>query len=323
MRQDTDHAAPLPRTLYQPIVADMRIGIDLGGTKIEAMALAEDGTTLARERVATPRGFRETVETIAALVGRIESSVGRRGTVGIGIPGTVVPETGLVKNANSTWLIGEPLPAALEAALERPVRVENDANCFALSEATDGAAAGARVVFGVIMGTGVGGGIIIEGQVHRGRNLIGGEWGHNPLPWPAPDEMPGPSCYCGRRGCIESWISGPAIAADFERATGRVLATPDLITAAEAGDPDAVAARARFFARAARSLATIINLLDPDAIVLGGGMSNVQGLIEAVTTEVPRWVFSDAVTTPIVRHRYGDSSGVRGAAWLWRPDEAG
>lgn len=295
----------------------MRIGIDLGGTKIEAIALADSGATVARERVATPRSFRETIAAIAALVAQIEAKLGDTGTVGVGIPGTVVPATGLVKNANSTWLIGEPLPAALEAVLHRPVRVENDANCFALSEATDGAAAGAPVVFGVIMGTGVGGGIVINGQVHRGRNLIGGEWGHNPLPWPDVTEVPGPSCYCGRSGCIESWISGPAVAADFARIAHRMLSTPDLMAAAERGEPDAVAARTRFFQRTARSLATIINLLDPDVIVLGGGMSNVPGLVEAVTTEVPRWVFSDTVTTPIVRHQHGDSSGVRGAAWLW------
>jgi fructokinase len=300
----------------------MRIGIDLGGTKIEAIALDSDGSTLARERVATPRAFRETIDAIAGLVARLESTTGRTGTVGIGIPGTVVPSTGLVKNANSTWLIGEPLPAALASALGRPVRVENDANCFALSEATDGAAAGAGVVFGVIMGTGVGGGIVLNGRVHRGRNLIGGEWGHNPLPWPSVDEVPGPPCYCGRHGCIESWISGPAVAAEFTRVTGRPVTTPDLIAAADAGDVEAGAARDRFFQRTARSLATIINLLDPDVIVLGGGMSNISGLVDAVCAEVPRWVFSDSVTTPIVRHHHGDSSGVRGAAWLWGPHEA-
>ena len=300
----------------------MRIGIDLGGTKIEAIALGNDGSTLARERVATPRAFRETIDAIAGLVARLEGATGRTGTVGIGIPGTVVPSTGLVKNANSTWLIGEPLPAALGSALGRPVRVENDANCFALSEATDGAAAGAGVVFGVIMGTGVGGGIVLNGRVHRGRNLIGGEWGHNPLPWPSVDEVPGPPCYCGLHGCIESWISGPAVAAEFTRVTGRPVTTPDLIAAAEAGDLEASAARDRFFRRTARSLATIINLLDPDVIVLGGGMSNISGLVDAVCAEVPRWVFSDSVTTPIVRHHHGDSSGVRGAAWLWGPHEA-
>ncbi|MDQ8162918.1 MAG: ROK family protein [Gemmatimonadota bacterium] len=295
----------------------MQIGIDLGGTKIEGIALGTDGRELARERVATPRDYARTVHDIAALVERLEARTGQRGTVGVGIPGAVVPTTGLVKNANSVWLIGQPLGDDLAARLEREVRLENDANCFALSEATDGAAAGAAVVFGVIMGTGVGGGIVVHGRCLTGRNLIAGEWGHNPLPWPHPDERPGPACYCGKAGCIESWISGPAVAADHHRVNGGTLATPDIISAASAGDAAARATRARLVSRAARSLASVINLLDPDVIVLGGGLSNVPRLAEDITAALPAWVFSDTVDTPLVRHRHGDASGVRGAAWLW------
>ncbi len=297
----------------------MQIGIDLGGTKIEGIALDADGRELARERVATPRDYARTVHDIAALVERLEAHTGRRGTVGVGIPGAVVPTTGLVKNANSVWLIGQPLGADLATRLQREVRLENDANCFALSEATDGAAAGAGVVFGVIMGTGVGGGIIVRGRGLTGPNLIAGEWGHNPLPWPQPDELPGPACYCGKTGCIERWISGPAVAADHQRVTGRTCAAPEVIAAAEAGDVDALATRARLVDRAARSLATVINLLDPDVIVLGGGLSNVPRIADDIARQLPPWVFSDDVCTRIVRNRHGDSSGVRGAAWLWPP----
>lgn len=295
----------------------MRIGIDLGGTKIEAVALHADGRVLARQRIDTPREYAATVLAIVSLVQTIETTLGQHGTVGLGIPGTVVPDTGLVKNANSTWLIGQPLGRDLEAALERPVRIENDANCFALSEASDGAAAGAPVVFGVIMGTGVGGGIVINGHVLKGRNLIGGEWGHNPLPWPAPDELDGPSCYCGQRGCIETWISGPGVAADHLRHTGETRTTPQIMAAADDGDTSAVSTRERLIHRAARSLATIINVLDPDVIVLGGGVSNTPGLAAAIEHAVVPWVFSDRVSTRVVVNMHGDSSGVRGAAWLW------
>lgn len=296
---------------------DVRIGIDLGGTKIEGIVLGPDGAELLRERIATPRNYPETLTAVTSLVHRLETTIVRRATVGIGIPGVVVPETGLVKNANSTWLNGRPLAADLSVALARPVRTENDANCFALSEATDGAAAGARVVFGVIMGTGVGGGIVIDGRVHAGRNLIGGEWGHNGLPWATADEVPGPACYCGRRGCIESWISGPAIAADHVRASGETRDTAAIMQAAAAGDVRAAATRTRWIDRAARGLATIINLLDPDVIVLGGGLSNVDGMVDDIIAELPRWVFTTDLATRVVRHRHGDSSGVRGAAWLW------
>jgi len=296
----------------------LRIGIDLGGTKIEAVAMARDGTIVARHRIATPREYHGTVQALAGLVQQLENSLSQRATVGLGIPGVVVPATGLVKNANSTWLIGRPLKTDLEAALAREVRIQNDANCFALSEASDGAAAGANVVFGVIMGTGCGGGIVVNGAVLTGRNLIGGEWGHNPLPWPRYDELPGPACYCGKHGCIETWISGPGVAADHARHTGESMGTPDIMAAAARGEPGAVATRARLVDRTARSLATIINVLDPDVVVLGGGLSNTPRLAEELERGVAPWVFSDTVSTRVVVNRHGDSSGVRGAAWLWR-----
>jgi fructokinase len=295
----------------------LRIGIDVGGTKIEAVALDHDGTILARQRVRTPRTYEDTVTTITRLVFGIEHGVGRPCMVGLGIPGTIVPETGLVKNANSVWLIGRPLAADLEAVLARPVRIQNDANCFALSEATDGAAAGARVVFGVIMGTGVGGGIVIDRRCLTGPNQIAGEWGHNPLPWPQHGEVHGPPCYCGKTGCIETWISGPAVVADHARVSGQALSAEAIMEAATRGEPEAVATRTRLVHRAARSLATIINVLDPDVIVLGGGLSNTDGLAADLEREVAPWVFSDTMRTRIVTNRHGDASGVRGAAWLW------
>lgn len=295
----------------------MQIGIDLGGTKIEGIALDANGRELGRRRVATPPQYHATVTAIVSLVAALESATGRRGTVGVGIPGAVVPDTGLVKNANSVWLIGQPLGDDLAVALQREVRLDNDANCFALSEASDGAAAGAEVVFGVIMGTGVGGGIVVRGHGLSGPNLIAGEWGHNPLPWPRSDELPGPPCYCGKHGCIESWIAGPSVASDHRRVTGKALSTPEIIAEAEAGQTDALATHARFVNRTARGLATVINLLDPDVIVLGGGMSNVPRLADDITTQLPAFVFSDRVRTAVVRNRHGDASGVRGAAWLW------
>lgn len=295
----------------------MQIGIDLGGTKIEGIALDRAGEELARQRVPTPQAYDLTIAAIVSLVAHLEAATGQRGTVGVGIPGAVMPDTGLVKNANSVWLIGQSLGTDLAAQLGRDVRLDNDANCFALSEASDGAAAGAEVVFGVIMGTGVGGGIVVRGRGLTGRNLIAGEWGHNPLPWPQPEELPGPLCYCGKTGCIERWISGPAVAADHRRVTGQVMAAPDIFAAAESGHLDALATRARLIDRTARSLATVINLLDPDRIVLGGGLSNVPRLAEDVAAQLPAWVFSNRVDTVLVRNRHGDSSGVRGAAWLW------
>lgn len=313
------HALAGPQRAQQRrgMSTSLQIGIDLGGTKMEAVALDQSGTILARQRVPTPRRYDDTVATIASLVHGLEHGLGRTGTVGVGIPGTIVRETGLVKNANSVWLIGRPLAADLEAALARPVRIENDANCFALSEATDGAAAGAPVVFGVIMGTGVGGGIVIDGQCLTGCNQIAGEWGHNPLPWPQHGEVHGPPCYCGKSGCIETWIAGPGVVADHTRVTGAVLSAEAIMSAAALGEPAAVATRTRLVQRAARSLATVVNLLDPDVIVLGGGLSNTNGLAADLEREVAPWVFSDTVRTRIVRNRHGDASGVRGAAWLW------
>ena len=298
----------------------MRIGIDLGGTKIEGIALSDDGAILQRVRVDTPRSYDACISAIVHVVRQIEHATSREGTVGIGIPGVSVPSTGLVKNANSVWLNGQPLAADLATALTRPVRVANDANCFALSEATDGAAAGAAVVFGVILGTGVGGGIVVHGQCLTGPNLIAGEWGHNPLPWPTADESPGPLCYCGRHGCIETWLSGPGFARDFHSLSGDSGEAPAIVQRALDGDAPAQAALLRYHARLGRALASAINLLDPDVIVLGGGMSNVPGLPEAAANALAPWVFSDTTLTRIVRNMHGDSSGVRGAAWLWPLD---
>jgi fructokinase len=304
----------------------VRIGIDLGGTKIEAVALAPAGAEIARRRVATPRDYVPTLDAIAGLVWELDGAAGEPGTVGVGIPGTAVPQTGLVKNANSVWLNGRPLQHDLEERLDRPVRLMNDANCFALSEATDGAAAGAHVVFGVILGTGVGGGIAVDGRVLLGANLIAGEWGHNPLPWLRSDEWPGPPCYCERRGCIESWLSGPAFERDHVEHTGLALSGREIVDAAAGGDPGAAATLVRYHDRLGRALASLINVLDPDVVVLGGGMSNIAGLPEAAYALLPRYLFaagagSDPVATRVVRAAHGDASGVRGAAWLWPASE--
>jgi fructokinase len=301
----------------------MRIGIDLGGTKIEGIALSDSGAELARLRVPTPRDYDGSVDALRWLVRDLERATGLTGTVGIGIPGAVVPRTGLVKNANSVWLNGRPLPADLARALDRPVRMMNDANCFALSEATDGAAAGAEVVFGVILGTGVGGGIVVGGRCLTGPNLVAGEWGHNPLPWPTDDERPGAPCYCGQRGCIETFLSGPGLERDHaqtardDRPAGVRPSSHEVVRAALDGDVAATATLARYRDRLGRALASVINLLDPDVIVLGGGLSNVPGIAEAAAAALPAHVFSDSVRTRVVRHVHGDSSGVRGAAWLW------
>ena len=300
----------------------MRIGIDLGGTKIEGVALDDHGRELARRREATPRDHYDgTVRAIAGLVGFLEDRVGARGTVGIGMPGAISPATGLVKNANSLWLNGRPLAQDLNAALGRRVRLANDANCFALSEATDGAAAGAEVVFGVIAGTGTGGGVVVRGRVLTGPNAVAGEWGHNPLPWPEPDEWPGRPCYCGRSGCVETFLSGPGLSADHAAATGDSLPAPDIAARAAAGDAAARATLGRYERRMARALAAVVNVLDPDVIVLGGGLSNLDRLYTSVPALWGAFVFSDRVDTRLVRARYGDASGVRGAAWLWAPGE--
>lgn len=303
--------------------AAFRIGVDLGGTKIEAAALDRSGTVHCRRRVATPGGdYRATIMAIAALVFGIERELGMTATVGIGMPGALSPSTGLVKNANSVWLNGRPLQRDLEAALARPTRLANDANCFTLSEAIDGAAAGLDTVFGVILGTGVGGGVAVQRRVLVGANAIAGEWGHTPLPWPAADEIPGPSCYCGRRGCIETFLSGPGLAADHRRHTGQELAAIDIAAAAESGDPIPLATIERYAERLARGLAVVIDLCDPDAIVLGGGLSAIARLYDRVPRLWSRWIFSDTVNTRLLAPRHGDSSGVRGAAWLWPPDAA-
>jgi fructokinase len=297
----------------------MRIGIDLGGTKIEAIALDAAGQELRRVRVATPKGdYRGTVAAIASLVQGIEDNLQLQGTVGVGIPGTVVQSTGLVKNANSTWLNGQPFERDLAAAMQREVRCANDANCFAVSEATDGAARGARVVFGVIMGTGCGGGIAVNGKIHAGPNGLAGEWGHTPLPWATHDELPGQLCYCGRHGCMETWISGTGFEWDFARVTSRNLRGAEIVAAAAAGDEEADAALERLVGRVARGLAGIVNAMDPDIVVLGGGLSNLDRLYRGDLLEkVSKYSFGGDIATPIVRNLHGDSSGVRGAAWLW------
>ena len=295
----------------------MRIGVDVGGTKLEVIAIDRDGTEILRRRVATPRGSYEgTLDAIRALVLDAESEVGPS-TVGIGMPGTISPATGLVKNANSTWLNGQPLGRDLTRVLDRDLRLANDANCLALSEATDGAAAGCSPVFAVILGTGVGGGLAVHGQIVVGANAIAGEWGHNPVPWPSASEWPGPPCYCGRTGCIETLLSGPGLEQDHAEQLGIQLRGPEIVTAAEAGDAAAAATLERYEDRLARSLASIINVLDPEVIVLGGGLSNIDRWYESVPRLWERFVFSDRVDTRLVRALHGDSSGVRGEAWLW------
>jgi fructokinase len=293
----------------------LRIGIDLGGTKIAGVALDEAGAEVARGRVATPReDYAATMEAIATLVADLEKRAGGAASVGIGMPGALSVRTGLVKNANSTWLNGKPFDRDISAVLGRPVRLANDANCLAVSEATDGAGSGQAVVFAVILGTGVGGGIAIGGRPIAGLNAIAGEWGHNPLPWPEPEELPGPACYCGKHGCVETWLSGPGMAADHLRVTGQVL---DAAEIARSGDAASVATLERYRGRLARSLAVVINILDPDIIVIGGGVSQTAGLYDPLAALLARWCFSDGIFTPVVPALHGDDSGVRGAAWLW------
>ena len=297
----------------------MRIGIDLGGTKIEVIALGDDGTQHLRRRVATPRsGYEDTVRAIQTLVRDAERELGVRATVGLAIPGTISPVTGLVKNANSTKLIGHPLDVDVGRALGRRVRIANDANCFALSEASDGAGAGVEVVFGIIAGTGVGGGLCVCGELISGAHAIAGEWGHNPLPRPSTEEVEhAPRCYCGRRGCIESWVSGPALSRDFMRRTGRTLEANEIAQLASSGDAEAVEAMDTFYDRFARAVATLVNVLDPDVIVMGGGLSNIAALYRELPSRVEAYAFTPEGQTRIVKNMHGDSSGVRGAAWLW------
>lgn len=296
----------------------MKIGIDLGGTKIEIIALAEDGNELIRRRVATPQGdYGATLTAVADLVEETEATLGQRGTLGIGIPGAESLATGLIKNANSTCLIGKALRNDLQRRLRREIRLANDANCFALSEAVDGSGQGAKTVFGIILGTGVGGGIVIDRQVLTGANAIAGEWGHNPLPLPEADDSPLLSCYCGRRGCIEAYLSGPALSADHFRVTGEQLSAAEIDCRANSGDAASEATLRRYEYRLGRALAGVINLLDPDTIVIGGGLSNLQRLYRNLPECCGQHVFSDVFTTRFLPPTHGDSSGVRGAAWLW------
>jgi fructokinase len=292
-----------------------RIGIDLGGTKIEIVVLAPDGAEALRHRLPTPPGYDATLSVITSMVREAEGKLGVTATVGIGIPGAISPATGLVKNASSIALNGHPFDRDISAKLGREVRVENDANCFALSEATDGAGAGYEVVFGVILGTGVGGGVVINGRLHRGPHHIAAEWGHNPLPWPRIDEVPGPHCWCGQWGCLERYVCGPALAADADGPSAHDAS--DLPARAAAGDTKAKEALARHVERLGRGLAVVVNMLDPNVIVLGGGLSNMDHLYTDLPGLIGRYVFSDVQRTPIVRNKHGDSSGVRGAAWLW------
>ncbi len=307
----------------------MRIGIDLGGTKIEGLALNEAGEELARLRIPTPQhDYAATVQAIVSVVHDLERRTGgirsdrETASVGVGIPGTIVRATGLVKNANSTWLNGRPFEQDLSTALGRPVRCANDANCLAVSEATDGAAAGARVVFAVILGTGCGGGVAVNSHVHVGPNGVAGEWGHNPLPWATEDELPGAHCYCGQFGCIETWISGTGLARDHNNVnppdSGRKLTGPEIVAAAEAGDAAAEASMVRLEGRIGRSLASVVNLLDPDVIVIGGGLSKLDRIYKHVPPLIPQHMFGGgALATPVLKAMHGDASGVRGAAWLW------
>jgi len=296
----------------------MRIGIDLGGTKIEGIALDNNGAELYRHRIATPQhDYEATLHAIVELINKLESETRQTGTVGIGIPGAISPGTDIVKNANSTWLIGQPLQKDLQAQLNKPVLIANDANCFVISEATDGAGKDVEIVFGVIIGTGTGGGITVNRHLLAGVNAIGGEWGHNPLPWPNETELPGAPCYCGKHGCIETWLSGTGFARDFAHHYGEKLRAEQIVERAEQGDEEAEASLQRYEDRMARALASVINIIDPHIIVLGGGMSNVERLYENVPTRWAEYVFSHEVHTQLLPNVHGDSSGVRGAAWLW------
>lgn len=296
----------------------MRIGVDLGGTKIEAVVMDEDGAVRMRHRVPTPAGdYRATLDTVVGLVAYLERVLDTRASVGVAAPGALSAATGLIKNSNSVCLNDQPLQQDLEALLGRPVRIANDANCLALSEAVDGAAAGAEVVFGVIVGTGTGGGLVVRGQPLSGANAVAGEWGHNSLPWPQPDELPGPDCYCGRSGCTETFLSGPGLSASHLRRTGEARSAEEIAHAARSGDRQADASLTLYEDRMARALASVINIVDPDVVVLGGGLSNIERLYTNVPARWGSYVFSDRVDTRLVRALHGDASGVRGAAWLW------
>lgn len=301
----------------------IRIGIDLGGTKIEAVAMGPDGEIFTKERIATPPDYAACLDAIAALTARLAASAGAddRWTLGVGMPGSPSPRTGLIRNANSTWLNGRPFVHDLGTRLGRPIRAANDANCFALSEATDGAGAGAAVVFGVILGTGCGGGLIVNGALIEGASGVAGEWGHTPLPWAAPHETPGPDCWCGKQGCMETWVSGPAFERHASSHLGARIKAAAIAERAQAGDAAAHAALSDLASRLARGLAGVINTVDPDVIVLGGGLSNIEPLPAMIEARLADFVFSDHVATRVLKNAHGDSSGVRGAAWLWRVDE--
>lgn len=301
----------------------IRMGIDLGGTKITGLVLDAAGAEVCRQRIETPQGdYQAILQALIGLVATLEDRAGAVCSVGIAMPGTVSRVTGLIKNSNSVCLNGQPMHRDLEAGLDRPVRFANDADCFALSEATDGAAAGAAVVFGVIIGTGTGGGLVVNRQLLAGPNGVAGEWGHNPLPWPQPDELPGPPCYCGLHGCIETWLSGPGLARSHQQAHGVSMDAITVAQCAELGDTRAAATMQHYVDRMARALASVINIVDPDVIVLGGGVSNFKRLSEAVPSRWGDYVFSDRVDTRLVVAQHGDDSGVRGAAWLWPQDAA-
>lgn len=296
----------------------VRFGIDLGGTKTELIAIDSAGRVLFRRRKPTPaERYDAILDTVCQLIAEAESATGQQGTLGIATPGAVSRETGQLKNANTAVLNGKRPDRDLERRLNRDVRIENDANCLALSEAVDGAATGAHVVFGVILGTGVGGGLIVDRRILRGRNLIAGEWGHNPLPGPGAGEQPGPPCYCGRRGCLETYLSGPGLARDFHERTGAKCSPQAIVDAAQNGDPAAQASMTAYLDRLARGLASVINIVDPDAIVLGGGLSNISALYRDLPPRLKAYTFSDGIDTPVLQAAHGDSSGVRGAAWLW------
>lgn len=300
------------------LTGDLRIGIDLGGTKIAAAALARDSGMMASAVCPTPKqDYDATIRAIASLVADMEGRTGLQGSVGIGIPGSISPSSGLVQNANSTWLNGRPFDRDLEAALGRPVRMANDANCFALSEAVDGAGAKAAVVFGVILGTGCGGGIVVNGRLLEGPHRISGEWGHTPLPWPAADETPGPVCWCGRSGCLETWVSGPALAKDYFSQTGAERSSEQILDSALAGEPAAKDALARHASRLARGLAAVVNIVDPEVIVLGGGLSDMAHLYEQLPPLMAPYIFADNREVRVEPPAHGSTSGVRGAAWLW------
>ncbi|QGM98213.1 ROK family protein [Methylocystis parvus] len=300
-------------------MSDIRIGVDLGGTKIEAIALDRDGAIRARRRVSTPaHDYDEILRAIAALVREIEQETGRRGAVGVGSPGSLSTHTGFIKGSNTQVVNGKPLDADLAKLIGRPVRVENDANCFALSEAVDGAGQGTRVVFGVIIGTGVGGGVVVDGKIVAGRNHIGGEWGHTPLPWMTREEYPGMRCFCGHDGCIETFLCGAGLSREYRRVSGGEATSKEIVARADAGEAEALAALDAYQDRLSRALAMIVDILDPDVIALGGGVSNIARIYEGLTARVARHAFTDALDTKILRNVHGDSGGVRGAAWLWR-----